>query len=323
MSEAVKYQPFEARWVMGSPFDVQTKDHENKPLEADKYHYFFGVAVPKGPTWDAIWSTMYNAAANNPACTAALCNQQGFNWKVEDCDAPSNPQNKGKDSYPAGHMLLKFKRMVSIGQCPIVDGRGMPVTKDQVKCGDYFYIAGGTSFNGKKTVNNNAGMYQNIDGIMFSRQGDKIVSEGGFNAAAVFAGLQGGVAPSAAAPTGGAMPSAQQPAMAAPAQMQAPVQQPAMTAPAAMQAPVQQPAASLAQPAASLASPAPSLSQPAAAPQRVYEHTDTQFTKEQWVASNPSITDEQLVAAGKGRWVEQPVIQPAHDFLQQPGLTQA
>lgn len=307
MSEAVKYQPFEARWVMGSPFDVQTKDHNGADLPQEKYHYFFGVAVPKGPTWDAIWSTMFNAAANNPACTAALCNQPGFNWKVEDCDAPSNPQNKGKASYPAGHMVIKFNRMAKIGQCPVVDGRGMPVTKEQVKRGDYFYIAAGTSFNGAKTVNTNAGMYQNIDGIMFSRQGEEIVSEGGFNAAAVFAGLQGGVAPSAAAPTGGAMPSA----------MQAPVQQPAM------QAPVQQPAASLAQPAASLASPAPSLSQPAAAPQRVYEHTDTQFTKAQWLQANPSITDEQLVAAGKGRWVEQPVIQPAHDFLQQPGLTQA
>lgn len=99
--------------------------------------------------------------------------------------------------------------------------------------------------------------------------------------------------------------------------MQAPVQQPAM------QAPVQQPAASLAQPAASLASPAPSLSQPAAAPQRVYEHTDPQFTKAQWLQAHPTLTDEQLVAAGKGRWVEQPVIQPAHDFLQQPGLTNA
>ena len=46
-------------------------------------------------------------------------------------------------------------------------------------------------------------MYQNVDGLMFSCTGEKIVSEGSFNAASAFAGIAGGAAPAAAAPTGG------------------------------------------------------------------------------------------------------------------------
>lgn len=300
----VQYAPFKARLVMGSIFDINTKDHQGAPLTDEaKHHWFLGFAVPKGPEWDAVYATMFNAAAQDPACTAALAQQPGFNWKIEDCDAPADPSKLGSASRPAGHMLIKFTRYNAMGQPPAVDGRGMPLTSAQVKRGDWFYVAASTKFNGAKTVNTNAGMYQNLDGLMFAESGEEIQGEGGFNAASAFAGIQGGMAPQAAAPVGGQLMG------------QAPV------TPAANPAPV-----------------TPQASAPVT-PVKVYVHTDPAITKEQYQAHDAAWTEDLLVSQGKGRWgsvdgvpvghtptpVSAPVaaaptgVTPAHDFLNQPG----
>lgn len=224
------YAPFKARLVMGSLFDIKTTDHEGKPeASTNKHHWFMGFAVPKGPEWDVVWSTMYNAAANEPSCTAALCGQAGFGWKIEDCDAPSNPQNAGKTSYPAGHWLIKFARYSMMGPPPVCDGQFNPiVNKTAVKRGDYFFIDASTVFNGCATIKTNAGMYQNLNGVMFAEAGEEIISEGGFNATTAFAGMQGGMVangatPQAGAPVAGAIVTPQAPqAPAAPQTPQAP-----------------------------------------------------------------------------------------------------
>ncbi|AUR88827.1 hypothetical protein NVP1118B_67 [Vibrio phage 1.118.B._10N.261.49.F6] len=312
----VQYAPFKARLVMGSIFDINTKDHEGKPLTDEaKHHWFMGFAVPKGPEWDQVYATMFNAAAQDPSCTAALCQQPGFNWKIEDCDAPADPSKLGSASRPAGHMLIKFTRYNAMGQPPVVDGRGMPLTSTQVKRGDWFYVAASTKFNGAKTVNTNAGMYQNLDGLMFAETGEEIVGEGGFNATSAFAGIQGGMAPQAAAPVGG-VPMGQPAAPVTPAANPTPVT-PQASAPIATPPPVAAPVT----------------------PVKVYVHTDPAITKEQYQAHDAAWTEDLLVAQGKGRWEEQspaaaapvtpaapsapgvPGVQPAHDFLSQPGVT--
>ena len=193
MSDKVNYPVFKARWVMGSPTQLKTTDHKNNPEpNENKHHWFIGLAVPKGAEWDSLWSIMYNAAANNPACTTALCGQIGFNWKTEDCDNPSNPENKGKDSYPAGHMIIKFARYKQIGPVILCDGNYQQIVNPaSIKRGDYFHVSASTLFNDAKTVNTNAGMYQNIEGMMFAGPGAAIVSEGGFDAKTAFAGVQG------------------------------------------------------------------------------------------------------------------------------------
>lgn len=301
----VQYAPFKARLVMGSIFDINAKDHLGAPLTDEaKHHWFMGFAVPKGPEWDAVYATMFNAAAQDPACTAALAQQPGFNFKIEDCDAPADPSKLGSASRPAGHMLIKFTRYNAMGQPPVVDGRGMPLTSAQVKRGDWFYVAASTKFNGAKTVNTNAGMYQNLDGLMFAESGEEIQGEGGFNAANAFAGIQGGMAPQAAAPVGG-VPMGQAPVT------------PQASAPVATPPPVAAPVT----------------------PVKVYVHTDPAITKEQYQAHDAAWTEDLLVAQGKGRWEEQtpvaapvtapeapsapsaPGVQPAHDFLNQPGVT--
>ncbi len=190
-----QYPVFKARLVMGSPTQLRTDDHEGKPQPDDKkHHWFMGFAVPKGPEWESLWGVMYNAAANDPRCTAALCGQAGFNWKTEDCDAPENPQNLGKPSYPAGHMLIKFTRYKAIGPVNLCDGNYQRIVNpDAIKKGDYFYISASVMFNGAATVKTNAGVYQNIEGLMFAEAGEEIVTEGGFDAASAFAGVKGGM----------------------------------------------------------------------------------------------------------------------------------
>ncbi len=217
MSDATPYKPFKARLVMGSPFTLQTNNHERKPEpDENKHNWFMGFAVPKGPEWDAIYNTMYAAASNDPACTAALCSQSGFNFKIEDCDAPDDPANLGSASRPSGHMLIKFARYKKMGAPCVVDGnRQQIINETAVKRGDYFWVAGSTKFNGAATVKTNAGMYQNIDMLMFAEAGEEIVGEGGASAETLFEGIQGGQVVNGSVSQAGA-PAAAKPMASAP-----------------------------------------------------------------------------------------------------------
>ena len=192
MSESVKYPVFKGRLVMGSIFMINKTDHENKPLaDENKHNWFMGFAVPK-TEWAPIEAAMKQAAYSDASCGQALAGQAGFNWKVEDCDNPENPANLGSESRPAGHMLIKFTRYKSMGVVPLVDGNHQPIlNQSAVKRGDYFWIAASTKFNGAQTVRTNAGMYQNIEGLMFAEEGEAISGEA-FNATNAFAGIQGG-----------------------------------------------------------------------------------------------------------------------------------
>ena len=147
---------------------------------------------------------------------------------------------------------------------------------------------------------------------------EEIVGEGGFNAASAFAGVQGAMAPQAAAPVGG-VPVGHTPAPQAAGPV---VGAPVGHTPAPQAVPTPTP----------VSTPAP------VAPVKVYVHTDPAVTKEQYQAHDAAWTEDMLVSQGKGRWEEQaapalvsapvsaPVaaaptgVQPAHDFLQQPGV---
>ena len=170
------YPTFKARLVMGSPFQLQTTDFENKTLKESSQYWFCGFAIPKGPEWDALHAVMKQEAEGDPSCTAALCNQGGFKWKFEDCDAPDTPANKGKDTYPAGHMLLKMTRNVAMGQPPVINNAYQPLTDKDIKRGDYFFVNGSTRFNGRTSVNSNAGMYQNVEFLLFAESGPAMAS---------------------------------------------------------------------------------------------------------------------------------------------------
>lgn len=255
----MNYPVFKARLVMGSLFDINTKTHEQKPEpDENKHNWFVGFAVPKGPQWDAIYNHMVAVASSDPTCTAALCNQPGFNWKIEDCDAPSDPSKLGSQSYPAGHMLIKFNRYRAMGPIPLIDGNAQPILNSSaVKRGDYFHISASCKFNGAATVKTNAGMYQNIEGVMFAEVGEAIISEGSFDAATAFAGVQGGTVVNGATPQVGA-PVAAAPVVAA----------------------TVTPATDLVTPGATIAPP-PVPAPPVPAPEVKYNHEGTVYTKSQ------------------------------------------
>lgn len=275
------YPLFKARLVMGSPTELRTKTHDNldEPNE-NKHHWFMGFAVPKGPEWDALWSAMYNNAAADPECTAALCDQAGFNWKTDDCDAPENPQNLGKESYPTGHMLIKFSRYKQMGPPELYDGNYQQIINpNAIKRGDYFHISASTKFNGAKTVKTNAGMYQNINALMFAGEGQAIISENAFDAKTAFAGVQG------------AMVQGGQSAPVAQAQA-APVAQ-------AQAAPVAQAQVTPVTPAHDLVQPGGNVALPTLAPvEESYNVQGTVYTKSQLLAM-PGWTEAHLVGLTK------------------------
>lgn len=263
----VKYTPFKARWVMGSPYEIKTTTHDGKPEpDENKHHWFVAFAVPKGAAWDAVYSAMYHDAVNDAKCGQALCGQAGFNWKIEDCDAPEDPTKLGTASRPAGHMLIKMTRYRAMGAPKVYDGNyNEIINKTAVKRGDYFYVAGSTKFNGAATVKTNAGMYQNIEALLFAEAGEEIVSEGGFVAANEFAGLAGGHVANGGVSQAGAPP--------------------AYTPPAAPVVPVQQAVTPPPPPATDLL-----VTPPAPPVEENYNYNGTVYTKAQLLA-NPGWTE--------------------------------
>lgn len=265
MALRVDYPAFKARLVMGDLFNIGTKTHDGKPeLDETKHNWFVGFAVPKSE-WAPIDAAMKNAAYNEPTCGKALADQPGFNFKVEDCDAPADPKKLGSDQYPAGHMLIKFSRYRSMGAIPVFDGSHQPILNQaSIKRGDYFWISASTTFNGAQTVKTNAGMYQNLNGVMFAEEGQAI--EGGaFNPLAAFAGVAGGtVQNGGTVQTGAVTPSSYVP----------PQQQAASTPPPPAQTTVQ-PAHDMVQPGNAAPPPPP----PAAPSEPSYDVGGKVYTK--------------------------------------------
>lgn len=272
------YKPFKARLVMGSLFEINTRDHTGaqEPNES-KHNWFMAFAVPKGPAWDEIYTTMYQEAVSDARCGKALADQPGFNWKIEDCDNPDDPTKKGTASRPAGHMLIKFTRYRNMGPLTVLDGNHNRIINDKaVKRGDYFYISGSTKFNGAATVKTNAGMYQNINAVMFAEAGEEIISEGSFDASKEFAGLVGGQVVNGGTSQAGA-----------------PVAAKPMTPPPAAPAPVTPPAAPSVTPP-----PAYDLVTPPPVVEERYEYSGITKTLTEWAAV-PGWTEELIKQHGK------------------------
>ena len=201
-----KYNAFRARLVMGSLTRLQTIDkfNNNAELPENKQHWFVAFAVPKAD-FAAIKAVM-DAEVNGHPEGRKNFNKAGFSWKYEDADAPENPENLGKAQWPAGHMIIKFKHFKSIGPVKVYDKNRQEMKFiDNLKLGDYFYVAGGCHYNENTS---NPGLYQNLDGLMFDCEGEEIVAEGGFNADTAFAGIGGGITPTPTpTPTAATQPS--------------------------------------------------------------------------------------------------------------------
>lgn len=177
MSDAVSFVLPEGRLVMGSPFELQTKDHQGRPK--DNPNYFIGVACPKSePKTMEIAQQIYQVAmrdfpgnqfvAAGPFGHQTPPGQQApFSWKIEDGDA--NPDKEGF----AGHIIFKLTRSGSIGPCRVIDPAHNDILDhNMLRRGYYIMVAGSVRGNGQQGMQ--AGVYLNMDMIKLLRPGQEI-----------------------------------------------------------------------------------------------------------------------------------------------------
>lgn len=241
MANAPKFQftTPAGRLVMGSFFDLQKTDHENKALPEERYHWFAGLAIPKTTSnwWDEpaqLFQAIKQAAQSTYADT--LWQSPYFSSKVEDGDG----KNKEREGY-AGCWIVKFTRNLFMG-ANRVEGPRMcdtvhnPIIDPMVAKKGYWYgVVGDCQANGKQ--GSTAGIFVNMSLVQLVAQGPEIITGPSF--AQAFAGAQFNVPGGVAAPV--------QPA-AAPAPSPAPA--PAAAAVAPRMTPVSEQAKALPDPAA-------------------------------------------------------------------------
>lgn len=210
------------RLVMGSFFDLQKTDHENKALPEERYHWFAGLAIPKTCSnwWDEpapLFQAIKQAAQSTYADT--LWQSPYFSSKVEDGDG----KNKDREGY-AGCWIVKFTRNLFMGanrvEAPrLGDTQYNPIIDPMVaKKGYYYAISGDCQANGKQGAT--AGIFVNMSMALLVAQGPEIVT--GPSLAQAFAGAQFNV------PGGAPVPQQAAPSpVAAPAPTPAPAPAPA------------------------------------------------------------------------------------------------
>jgi hypothetical protein len=146
------------RVVMGSLFELQTKDQQGR--EREKPNIFFGVAVPKTDPEVAAVLNIINQTAQayygNTHIAAQLAmglNAPNFAWKVDDGDSE---KNKGREGF-AGCWVFRFS--TSIYPVKTGDSQNNPIDPSTIKCGYYVDIAGNCTPN--ELTDKNAGVYLN------------------------------------------------------------------------------------------------------------------------------------------------------------------
>ncbi|MEE9393721.1 MAG: hypothetical protein V3W41_14555 [Planctomycetota bacterium] len=284
------------RLVQGNCFEGQTKDQQGRPLvnrqNEPKTVWYIGIAIPKGPEWDQMWSQI--SAKGQFDFPGGEWNLPDFSWKAADGDGPLYA---GREGY-AGCWILKCQG----GYAPrVYDNQPQPqqiVNTKAIKRGDFVQVGLGVSGNGQTGPGSKPGVYMNPEQIML---------------AAIGAEIQTGADPAATFANRGALPPGAQPVpvgWGAPGAVPTPYGQPAM-GPPGVPAPAPLPAQpQYAQPVAAppvAAPPMPgAVAPPVVAPQPATP-----------VAGPPAAPGVMVPGVPAG-----PAVAPAPGFLQ-PGQTAA
>lgn len=177
MSNAFPFVTPEGRLVAGSFTQINTTDHQNKPLAPEKHNWFVGLAFPKTTAqWydeqgelGAVFGALRSAAAEH--YKGQEFQNTAFAWKIDNGD---DPKHASKEGY-AGNWILKFTRYVAIGACKVYNTQNAEVIDPaQIKRGYYYRISGSAKANGN--TGTQAGVYVNMDMAQLKRQGKEIVS---------------------------------------------------------------------------------------------------------------------------------------------------
>lgn len=218
------------RFISGSLTEKRAKDNDNRPIEADKQRFEFGVAFDKQEIWSLFAETWY------PYLTQALAADQNamtrvgqwfqnpgakgiFSMKVTDGDMPN--ADGRLNEYAKGCFVIWFNAI----DIKTVGPSNEDIAVEMVKRGFYVQIAGNIKPNGQP--GDRAGIYINANIVRLIGEGDEI--HGGVDPETAFGGTTAPTAlPPGARPVGsnnGAAGAFPPPGGPAPA--------PAQTAPAA------------------------------------------------------------------------------------------
>lgn len=179
------------RWLNGSPTRVLTSDNfSGGELEEGKHKLYMGFGVAKGVNWQVLKEaivTELNKYPNLPVTMAVnesmrnyneltpqLLNNPAFSFRIEDCDAPKQPDRMGTDTYPRGHFRINSERMVNkVGVLACFDSNNAYVTgnEPEFRPGNYFALKGSVKLNKRQT-----GIYINMEMLRYESEGDPIMS---------------------------------------------------------------------------------------------------------------------------------------------------
>lgn len=159
------------RMLQGDPFLLREKKFNDIPVldknGAPKMEVYIGVAVPKGPEFDAFWMAVQQKGQQD--FPNGLSQVAGFAWKIEDGDAP---KFQGKEGY-AGHFLLKMSTKF-VPECYDPDYNRL-LDKSQLARGDFVQVQVGVQGN-EAPAGGNPGMYLNPNSVMRVAYGQRISS---------------------------------------------------------------------------------------------------------------------------------------------------
>lgn len=177
------------RLVQGSLYELNTTDHKNQPLPADKHHYWFAVAIRKddpqvNTMLQNILAHAYQCYAQHPHVQAVLQQfdlraQSGFSWKIKDGDTPDEKGQINENT--AGCWIFQFRNGYPI-KC--ADQQNAEISPDQIKRGYFVDLAYTVSENGN--TDTTAGIYLNPVCVRLVAFGKEI--QGGMTPEQAFAG---------------------------------------------------------------------------------------------------------------------------------------
>jgi hypothetical protein len=175
MSERMNMVLPAGRLVSGSLTEQNKTDHQNKPLPEDKWHYYFAVAVPKGPEADAILSQLYQIAVAGYQQQPAVLNSinQGlagpFAWKVNDGDQLR--ADGSVNDHTRGCYVFRFSTQYPPRAC---NNQNVEIDPREIERGYYVDVSFSSSVNGATGAQ--AGIYLNPNIVRLLGFGERIMS---------------------------------------------------------------------------------------------------------------------------------------------------
>ena len=179
MSDAIYLLTPPGRMVQGDIFTPGLTDFDGN--ETDPVWYV-GLAIPKGPAFDAFWSKVYaKAKVDFPG---GEYNDPLFKWKYLDGDSEANIEKTGFKGHHVLRLSSRWEPEVFDQSTPPQVVAANSAAAAGFKKGFWYQISISVKGNGKK-IGTNAGVYLNLSQIQLVGYAEEIRS--GPDAATVFA----------------------------------------------------------------------------------------------------------------------------------------